>query len=107
MTALARQGCGNVIRRLAERVGAIVTAGAPRRNPIVIKDGRCGIANCTAMAASTRRSGDGMIDRFSHRDRAVVAGRARCGCLDMVDETQIAPRRCQMTAFAEIRRLRM
>ena len=48
-----------------------------------------------------------MIGRFSKRDRTVVAGRARRVRLCMVDEAQVAPRRREVTAFAEIRRLRM
>ena len=48
-----------------------------------------------------------MIGRFTERRRAIVAGRARGVRLDMVDETIIAPRRREVTAFAEVRRLRM
>lgn len=48
-----------------------------------------------------------MIGRFSKRDRTVVAGRTLRVRLGMVDEAQVAPRRREVTAFAEIRRLRM
>lgn len=98
----------DVRRGQAFRHGAVVTGGTSRRDPGVIHLRRAGKkADRALVAVSARSSGDDMIGRFTQRRRAIVAGRARCARLDMVDEAQLAPRRREVTAFTEIRRLRM
>jgi len=107
MAALARQRGLNVIGRLAERRNTVVAARASRRNSGMTKAGCATIAYRAAVAAPAWRIGDHMIRRLADRDRAIVAGRAGRIRLNMIDETQVAPRRRQVAAFTEIRRLRM
>lgn len=108
VAALARQRGRNVIRRLAECGNTIVTGGTWLRESGVIHLRRgAGIADGALVARIALSGGDKMIDRFTERDRTIVAGRARCVRLDMIDETQVAPRRCKVTALTEVRCLRM
>ncbi len=50
------------------------------------------------------RIGDDVIGRFAHSSLVVVAIGARSECLDMIDESIVAPRRRLVAAFAIIRR---
>ena len=95
-----------MVRRLAHRAGAIVTVGASCCDTSVIKGGTRK-THRLPMAVSARRSGDQMVGRFTDGDRAIVAGGAWSGRLNVVDVSQVAPRRCQMAAFALVRRLRV
>lgn len=108
VAVLARQRGCNVIGRLAKRVNTIVTAGAWLRESGVIHHRRgARIADGALVAGIALRGGSEMIDRFTDRDRTIVAGHARCVRLDMVDETQVAPGRRKVAAFTEVRCLRM
>ena len=107
VAGLTWRGCRNMIRRLAERESTIVTSGASRRNTAVIKPVSDRITGRAAVAAFAWHRSNRVIRRLTDSDRAVVASGTRCVRLDVVDETQIAPCRCQVAAFAQIGRLRM
>jgi len=59
------------------------------------------------VAANAIQGGGHVIGRFTKRHCAVVAGRALCDRLDVINETDVAPRRREVAAFTKERRLRM
>ena len=65
------------------------------------------VADGAVVAGIALSSGNDMIGRLAERDRAIVAGRAWCVRLKVVNETEVAVRCSEMAALTEIRRLRM
>jgi hypothetical protein len=107
VATLTWQGCGHVVRGLAQRLGAIVAAGARRRYSCMIHDGRAAKTHCALVAVSAWGSGDHVVGRLAKSERSVVTTGASCCRLSVIDEAHFAPRRREVAALAEIRRLRV
>ena len=96
-----------VVRRLAERGGAVMATGAARHDTGVVEGSRAAKVGRTLVATIAWRGGNDMIGRLAECNRAVVAVGARRGRLHVVDKRQVSPYRRLVTALAEIRRLWM
>jgi hypothetical protein len=59
------------------------------------------------MAIPARRSSDQVVGGLAKSDRAIVTIRTSRHRLRVIDESHLLPRRCEVAAFAEIRRLRV
>src|SRR5580704_17391562 len=71
----------------------------------MIHDGRTAKAHRALVAISAWRSGDQVVGRLAKSECSIVTTGASCCRLGVIDEAHFAPRRSEVTAFAEIRRL--
>jgi len=73
----------------------------------MIHNGAAAKAHRALVAISAWRSGDHVIGRLANSKRSIVATGASCCRLGVIDEAHFAPRRREVAALAEIRRLRV